>query len=193
MHIWIDLIVLEGRFLKFQAIRLMFDSNVAFNNPPYSWGFSLPARAALCICFPSPIWKSQFLLLSENLNAERAIWPLFTGFQAVSDLMLGCGFFFYSFGPLNSLAPTSFVAVSGAKRSDTKAGVTVCAAHSVEKPRLDFSLRCSLFKSSLGNDFFRAQFLWHWYILLKMFVLCNYSFNYFNKQIVRLRSTGFGL
>lgn len=67
--------------------------------------------------------------------------------------------FFDSFGPLNSSAPTSFVAVSGAKTSDTKAGVTVCAAHSVEKPQLDFSLSYNLFRSSLVNDSFHAQFV----------------------------------
>lgn len=54
--------------------------------------------------------------------------------------MLGCGVFFCSFRPLNGLAPTSFVAVSGAKGLVTKAGVSVCAARSVEQPLLDFSL-----------------------------------------------------
>lgn len=122
------------------------------------------------LLFLHPFWKASSCFYVNNWT--QSVWPLLAGFQAVSDLMLGCGFFFFdSFGPLNSPAPTSFVAVSGAKRSDAKAGVAVCAAHAVEKPQLDFSLGCNLFRSSLINDSFHAQFVWHWYVLLKMLII----------------------
>lgn len=171
----------------------MFDSNAAFSNQPYSWGF-FPTLAC-CIVYLVSVIHFEKPVHAFIWNFERI-----TGRLTSLHWLPGClwpdvrlWIFFYSFRPLNVWHPPHLLPLVVQKGQIQRLG-SPCVLHTLWNSLSLAFLSTTEFKSLLVNYFFSCTVC---PTLINstegVCSFCNYSFNYFNMQIVTLWSTGFGL